>query len=129
MPLHSGSKHALHNWKTAVLMSLFKRINRKCNNSHAPRIDLHGMGECRGKGVRTSHPSENHKNIGFPSNIVPDPLKITKLPSQHSMLGRHRHASKMTFKCGPMMARLLVFGSSLPSSTQRKKMLSKLDLL
>ena len=32
-------------------------------------------------------PLKNHKNIGFLSNTGPDPLKITKLPSQHSMLG------------------------------------------
>ena len=29
---------------------------------------------------------KNHKNIGFPSNIGTDPLKIPKLPSQNSML-------------------------------------------
>ena len=38
-----------------------------------------------------------HKNIGFLSNTGPDPLKITTLPSQHSMLGHHRHTSKMPF--------------------------------
>ena len=32
---------------------------------------------------------KNHKNIGFLSNIGPDPIKITKLPSQHSILGHH----------------------------------------
>ena len=32
-------------------------------------------------------PLKNLKNIGFPSNIGPDPLKITKLPSQQSLLG------------------------------------------
>ena len=42
----------------------------------------------RGGGDRGSGPPlKNHKNIGFPSNIDPDPLKITKLPSQHSMVG------------------------------------------
>ena len=30
-------------------------------------------------------PLKNHKNIGFSSNTGPDPLKIAKLPSQHSM--------------------------------------------
>ena len=30
-------------------------------------------------------PLENHKNKGFLSNAGPDPLKVTKLPSQHSM--------------------------------------------
>ena len=54
-------------------------------------------------------PLENHKNIGFLSNTDPDPLKITKLSSQHSMLGHHRHASETPFKwCfpgRPIMAR------------------------
>ena len=53
---------------------------------------------------------------GGPSNIGPDPIKITKLPSQHLMLGHHRHASETPFKWrsagGPMMARfsgILIF--------------------
>ena len=54
-------------------------------------------------------PTKNHKNIGFLSNTGPDPLKTTKQPSQHSMLGHHRHASETPFKWrvagGPMMAR------------------------
>ena len=37
---------------------------------------------------------KNHKNMGFPTSICLDPLKITKILSQHSMLGHHRHASK-----------------------------------
>ena len=36
---------------------------------------------------------ENYKNIGFLRNTGPDPLKITKLPIQHSMLGHHRPVS------------------------------------
>ena len=32
-------------------------------------------------------PLKNHKTVGFLSNTGPDPLKITKLPSQHPMLG------------------------------------------
>ena len=51
---------------------------------------------------------ENYKNIGFLCNTGPDPLKITKLPSQHSMLGHHGPASEMPFKLyfagGPLMA-------------------------
>ena len=42
-------------------------------------------------------PPKNHKKIGFLSNIDPDPLKITKLPSQHSIVGHYRHASKTPF--------------------------------
>ena len=51
-------------------------------------------------------PLENYKNIRF----RPDPLRITKLPIQHSMLGLHRPASKTPFKWrfagGSMIARL-----------------------
>ena len=51
-----------------------------------------------GQGVRTPPPPplKNHKNTGFLSNTGPDPLKNHKLPSQHSMLGHHRHASETT---------------------------------
>ena len=42
--------------------------------------------------------TENNKNIGFLGNNGLDPLKITKLPSQHSMLGHHPHSSKTPFK-------------------------------
>ena len=54
-------------------------------------------------------PLKNHKNIGFLSTTGPDPLKIRKLSSQHSMLGYHRPASETPFKRrfagGPIMAR------------------------
>ena len=54
-------------------------------------------------------PMKNHKNIGFLSNIGPDPLKIRKLPSQHSMSGHYQSSSEMPFKWhfagGPMMVR------------------------
>ena len=54
-------------------------------------------------------PLENYKNIAFLSNTGPDPLNITKLPIQHSMLGHHRPASETPFKwCfagGPLTAR------------------------
>ena len=43
-------------------------------------------------------PLKNHKNIEFLSNTGLDPLKFSKLPSQHSTLGHHRHASEMPFK-------------------------------
>ena len=45
-------------------------------------------------------PLENHKNIGFFSNTGPDPLKIVKLPSQHSILGHNRYASETPFNSG-----------------------------
>ena len=40
-----------------------------------------GGGGGGGQGVQT--PLENHKNIGFLAILVPIPLKITNLPSQH----------------------------------------------
>ena len=55
-------------------------------------------------------PLENYKNIGFLSNTGLDPLKITKLLFQHSMLGHHRPARETPFKRrivgGPLMARI-----------------------
>ena len=64
-----------------------------------------------GQGFRTPTTTlKNKKNIGLPSNIGQDPVRITKLPSQHSMFGHHRHASETPFKWrfadGPMVARL-----------------------
>ena len=41
---------------------------------------------------------KNHKSIGFLSNTGPDTLKITKLQSQQSMSGHHRHSSETPFK-------------------------------
>ena len=73
-------------------------------------------------------PLKNHKNIGFLCNTGLDPLKITKLTSQHSKLGNHqwpaseRDTISMAFRWwaydGPFIA---VFGSSIPSSTKEKK--------
>ena len=56
-----------------------------------------GVGGGVGRGSGPPPPLKNHKDIGFPSNIDLDPLKITKLPSQHSMLGHHWHASETPF--------------------------------
>ena len=54
----------------------------------------------------SGHPRlKNHKNIEFLSNR-PDPLKFSKLPSQHSTLGHHRHASKTPFKGVSLAGRL-----------------------
>ena len=59
----------------------------------------------------------NHKNIGFLSKTGPEPLKITKLLRQHSILGRNRHASETPFKqtkdvvkVGPPLSK--IFGSA-----------------
>ena len=47
-------------------------------------FQMHAMGRSRG-GTGVPDPLKNYKNIGFPSNIDPDPLKITKLPIQASI--------------------------------------------
>ena len=49
-----------------------------------------------GPGVRTL--PEKSQNIGFLINTGPDPLKITKLPIQHSMLDNQQPASETPFK-------------------------------
>ena len=54
------------------------------------------MGGSRG-GAGGPTPTEKSQKIGFPSNIDPDPLKFTNLPSQHSIVGHYRHASETPF--------------------------------
>ena len=79
-----------------------------------------------GKHGTPTPPLKNHKNIGFLSNIGPNPRKITKLPNQLSMFGQHRHASETPFKWrfagwaddGP---HIVVFGSSFPSSKYKQQ--------
>ena len=67
---------------------------------------------------------KNHKNIGFLSNTGPDPLKIKKLPSQHSMLGHHppvpigKKPFKWRFAGGPMT---VCFMCNLDSLSPHKK--------
>ena len=63
----------------------------------------HGRMQTGGGGGGGGHsgsgpPLKNHKNIEFPNNVDPDPLNITKLPSQHSMVGHYRHASETPFQ-------------------------------
>ena len=48
---------------------------------------------------------EKSQNIGFLSNSSSDPLKITKLPSQHSMLGHHRTACETPLNGGSLAGR------------------------
>ena len=74
---------------------------------------MHGS---RGWTGGPDHPLlKNHKNVEFLSNrnTGPDPLKFSKLPSQHSTLDHHRPASETPYKGddGPI---LVIFESSLP---------------
>ena len=54
------------------------------------------------EGVRTPPPLKNHKTIVFPSNTGPDPLKITKLPSQHLIQAIIGLPAKCHFNAGSL---------------------------
>ena len=88
--------------KKQVRMTRKHSFNIQRARSKIPRI-LHARIQ---RGAGGPGPPENHKNIGFLSNTDPDPLKITKLPSQRSVLGHRRHDD------GPLK---VVLGSPFPS--------------
>ena len=78
-----------------------------------------------GGGDRGSEPPlKNHKNKGFLSNTGPDPLKITKQPSQQSMWGHHWPASETPFKwrfaSGRNMARFYCYLDHLYPHQKKK---------
>ena len=75
--------------------------------------------------VRT--PLNNRKNIGFPSNIGPNPLKITKLPSQHSMLGHHPAKRHLNGAGGLKMAAYSGIWILPPLTNFFKKVVTKLS--
>ena len=68
------------------------------------------------------------KEYSFFINTGPDPMKVTKLPSQHSMWGHYRHAREMAYRWladdDPL---LVLYGSFSPH--HQKKVLSELDPL
>ena len=53
---------------------------------------------CGSRGGGSGPPPCKITNIGFLINTGPDPLKITKLPIQHSMLDIQQPASETPFK-------------------------------
>ena len=91
-------------WSLISTIMLLSQTAEHCNSRHreceAQNTDSQNMCRSRGGtgGPDPPPPMENYTNIGFLSNTGPDPLKITKLPIQHSLLGHHRPASEMTFK-------------------------------
>ena len=64
---------------------------------------------------------KNHKNIEFLGNTGPDPLEFSKLPSQHSTLGHHRHASETPFKGVSLAGRWPAFSDIWILSPLKKK--------
>ena len=99
-------------------------------------INLITMCGSRGGGhwVRTPPPLKNHNFIGFPSNTGPDPLKISKLPSQHSTVGHYGPTSESQHSTvghyGPTSETpfqwrfagrsIMVFGALFPPKKQKK---------
>ena len=81
----------------------------KYENNIKPTNDIMSWADPEmGTGSQDPPPLENHKNIGFPSIIVLDPLKITKLLKEHSIVDHYRHASETVFRWraydGPLLA-------------------------
>ena len=86
-------------------------LTKKERSGHKLKQDSTCADPEGGQGGRT--PPGKLQKYGFLSNTGPDPLKITKLPIQHSLLGHHRPASQRNAVDGPL---IVVFGSFLPSS-------------
>ena len=86
-----------------------------------------------GQGVRTPPPLKYRKNIIL-AILVPNPWKITKLPSQHLMFGIHRPASETLFKCrfagGPIVAHFwILYSPSSEKNNNQKRLLIKCQYL
>ena len=83
---------------------------------------MNNMCGSRRGGAGGPDPLKIIKNIGFLSHTGVDLLKMTKLPSQHSMLGNHWHVSE-TFRWRAEGYPLIVFLDPLI----QKKNVAKLD--
>ena len=88
-------------------------------------VDLSMVGSIEGvQGVQT--PLKNHKNIGFLSNTSPDLL----IQCVQAIIGPSAKRHQMAFRWwADNDSLLVVFCSSLPSSTKKTKNLPKLDPL
>ena len=94
---------------TALLKNTVSNRTMDFVESHQPVVFTSRIQRGGGGGKGPGPPLKSQK-IGFLCNTGPDPLKTTKLPSQHSMLGHHLPASETPFRrrftVGPMMAQL-----------------------
>ena len=72
----------------------YNRPMAGASDTYLVKLAMSSMCGSRGVGQGVQTPLENYKKVGFLSNTGPDPLKTKKLPSQHSMLGRHRPPAK-----------------------------------
>ena len=69
------------------------------------------------EGRQGSRPLKNHKNIEFLSNTGQDTLKFSKVPSQRSILGHHRHAL-LEGRCWPAFSGIWIL---FPVKKKEKK--------
>ena len=81
-------------------------------------FDIYACSNPEGGSIHPTPALKNHKKVGFLSNNGLDLLKITKLPSQHFMLGHHRPASetppfrwRFAGRWGDCLLIIVVFGS------------------
>ena len=107
---------------------------KSCSSWRCP-YDTYWLTSCADpRGGGSGSTMETRRAIGFLSNTGPDLMKMSKLPSQHSMLGHHRPASETPFRWrfagGPMKAHFQWYwiGSSQASSAKRKQNIIRIEL-
>ena len=84
------------------------------------------------KGIGVPDSSEKSQSyIGFISNIGPVSIKITKLPSQHSMLGSHLNGVSLANQRWPAYCGIWILSplNPPPPPPPKKNTLSKLNIL
>ena len=108
MSIHMSKCHIVGNHLSRPIgyLRTYHRTFVLCSYVSAMYYRIHERIQRWGQRVRT--PVKNYNNIVNLAILVRIPLKITKLPSQHSILGHRQHASKMPLKWrfagGPMKA-------------------------
>ena len=85
-------------WLNAIVLGIIILIETITENSRDMKVVL-AMSGSRWGGTSGPHPPpwKITKIQGSLTMLVRIPWKITNLPSQHSMLGHHRHASETPF--------------------------------
>ena len=110
---------------SSPLITQYESLKCRVNGLGTVKFFLPMCGFIGGGGTGGPDPPKNHKNIGFLCNTGPDPLKTTKLPSQHSMSGHHRPASETPFKWrfagGQTMAQLQWYLDPLSPQQQQQQ--------
>ena len=88
------------------------QVYTTCKNIANKLVNKKGLTTCAnqegGGGTDPPPPWKITKTQGSLAKLVLIPLKITKQPSQHSMLSHHRHASETPFKWWPANSSILI---------------------